>query len=143
MNRRAFLAGAGTVTFSGLAGCAGLFNAGPNPESDDYDVGMGSSVFRPRELEVGVGDTVVWKNTGSRRHTVTAYDGGLPDGAEYFASGGFGSQRQAEDGWHSGYGGAINAGQTYEHTFDVAGEYAYFCIPHEPQGMSGTVVVTE
>ncbi|QLG64062.1 plastocyanin/azurin family copper-binding protein [Halorarum salinum] len=32
-------------------------------------------------------------------------------------------------------------GETYEHTFEVEGEYGYFCIPHEGAGMVGTVTV--
>jgi plastocyanin len=39
---------------------------------------------------------------------------------------------------------AINeVGTTYEHTFTVPGEYVYVCAPHADQGMVGTVLVTE
>ncbi|WP_266077485.1 plastocyanin/azurin family copper-binding protein [Haladaptatus caseinilyticus] len=144
MNRRAFLAGIVGSASVTLAGCAGIMDTGRNTSQGDFDVGMGSNAFHPRELEVTPGTTVVWKNTGMRRHTVTAYgNGGIPKGAEYFASGGYDSEQAARDAWQSGYGGSIDQGTTYEHTFEVPGSYSYFCVPHEPSGMSGSIVVTE
>jgi plastocyanin len=50
-------------------------------------------------------------------------DAVLPDGAQP---------------WDSGI---ITGGQTYSHTFDVAGQYSYFCIPHEALGMVGKITV--
>lgn len=119
----------------GLAGCtaSGL-------SEEDYDVAMYSNRFDPKRFEVTVGDTVVWGNTGSRPHTVTAYDDQLPTGATYFASGGFASETAARDGWFDGEG-AVASGTTYAHTFETAGEFGYFCIPHEAADMVGTVVV--
>jgi plastocyanin len=143
MDRRTFLAGISVVASVGLAGCNALRDGSANAEEADYDVGMGGSFFRPSEIEVAAGEPVVWRNTGNRRHTVTAYDDGIPDDAEYFASGGYDSEAAARDGWRSDFGGAIDAGEVYEHTFEVPGEYHYLCIPHEPSGMVGTVVVTE
>ncbi len=141
MDRRTFLAGAASVTTVGLAGCSAL--GGGTSEVTDYDVGMGSAFFRPAEIEISVGETVVWANTGNRRHTVTAYEDQIPDDAEYFASGGFDSEAAAIDGWQDGFGGHIESGTTYEHTFEIPGDYHYYCVPHEPEGMVGTVVVTE
>jgi plastocyanin len=141
MDRRTVLAGVTSVAAVGLAGCSAL--GGGSAAPSDYDVGMGSAFFRPAEIEISTGETVVWSNTGNRRHTVTAYDNQIPDGAEYFASGGFETEQAAREGWMSGFEGRIESGQTYEHTFEVQGEYHYFCIPHEPEGMVGTVVVME
>jgi len=147
MDRRTFLAGATGAAAVGLAGCARLGVAGDDgsetTDDADYDVGMGAAFFRPAEIEVEAGTTVVFRNTGNRRHTVTAYGSGIPDEAEFFASGGFDSERAAREGWMDGFEGRIESGQVYEHTFEVPGEYQYFCIPHEPSGMVGTVVVTE
>lgn len=47
----------------------------------------------------------------------------LPEGAETFDS------------------GFIEADGSYSRTFDVAGEYRYFCIPHEGAGMVATLTV--
>jgi len=138
MDRRSFLrtagaAGIGTV----LAGCP----VG-GATSGDHDVGMSTRKFDPAKLEVPPGTTVVWKNTSSHAHSVTAYEGQLPDGAEYWASGGFDSQAAAEDGWTDGLEGGLSQGQTYERTFEVVGTHHYYCIPHEASGMKGRIVVT-
>lgn len=149
MQRRAFIASSASVTAAALAGCLGGSLA-----DSDYDVGMQSNAFVPRPrvdgadwptFEASVGDTVVWSNTGTRKHTVTAYEGSLPDGADFFASGGFDSEREARDAWRNNLngGGNVPPGGTYEHTFDVPGTYRYFCIPHEGANMRGKIVVRE
>ncbi|WP_458204695.1 plastocyanin/azurin family copper-binding protein [Haladaptatus sp. NG-SE-30] len=140
MNRRTFLAGVAGTAATTLAGCAGVLNT--NSGSSKGDIGMGSSSFNPREFEVKAGETVVWANTDMRRHSVTAYEDGIPEDADYFASGGFDSEQAARKAWQKGKG-TVEPKATYEHTFEVPGTYAYFCIPHEVAGMSGTIVVTE
>ena len=138
MRRRRFLAATGAVGAAGLAslsGCAASANA-------DYDVGMTAVAYRPPEVTVSAGEEVVWKNTSSRGHTITAYDSGIPDGADYFASGGFESEQAARDGfWNENRSGLVTSGESYRHTFETPGEYRYFCIPHEQANMVGTVVV--
>jgi plastocyanin len=124
---------------AGIAGCAGVFGSDP-PE---YDVGMRAKAFVPVTIEVSLGDTVVWYNNNDRPHTVTAYDDAIPDGAEYWASGGFDSEEAARDGYQNAVRGVIDPGQTYEHTFNVPGTHEYFCVPHEIGGMVGTVTVSE
>lgn len=138
MRRRAFLEAAAGGMAASLAGC--VIQAGTE-SGTGYDVGMGASVFDPREVTVGVGETVRWRNTNSRAHTVTAYGAPLPTGAAYFASGGFSSERLAREAFYDRLAGAISSGSTYTHTFDTAGEYPYFCIPHERGGMVGRVIV--
>lgn len=135
MDRRAFLA-AGVAAVGPMAGCGQVGSV----SREDFDVGMSSTAFLPRKYEVRVGEPVVWGNSSSRAHTVTAYADGIPDGAEYFASGGFDSESTAREGWIDGKGG-IAPGETYRHTFETADTYRYFCIPHEPAGMVGTIVV--
>jgi plastocyanin len=140
MKRRTFLATAAGVSTTALAGCIGSSLSQP---SNEYDVGMSHHSYLPEAIEVQVGETVVWGNSGSRGHTVTAYESEIPDGATYFASGGFETEQAARDAWRSGGGGNIAPGDTFEHTFEVPGTYGYVCIPHEPQGMVGTVTVVE
>jgi len=139
MNRRRVLAAGALATTGALSGCLAVFNSAGG-DAGDYDVGMADSAFEPAEITVSVGDTVVWKNTSGRSHTVTAYDAGIPERADYFASGGFEDEQAARDAWQRGAGGIVS-GDTYEHTFETAGEHEYVCIPHERQGMVGTVVV--
>nr|WP_303648829.1 plastocyanin/azurin family copper-binding protein [Haloarchaeobius litoreus] len=92
--------------------------------------------FVPETVEITVGQTVRW-TFESAGHNVTSLPGASekvrnPDGAEPFASY-EGNQHFAID----------EVGSTYEHTFDVPGEYVYVCAPHAGQGMVGTVLVTE
>ena len=138
MDRRAFLATTGAALAVPVAGCTegGL-------SEEEFDVGMSQNAYLPDTVEIPVGETLVWGNNGSRGHTVTAYDGAIPDGTAFFASGGYDSTDAAREEWNSGGGGNIDPGETFEHTFETAGEHSYFCIPHERNGMVGTVVVTE
>jgi len=133
--RRRFLAAVGTAATVGLAGCTALF------EDEPYDIGMTETAFRPETLTVPVGTTVVWKNTSSRGHTVTAYEDLLADGAEFFASGGYESETVAREAWHDENGGMMGTDDVFEHTFERPGEYPYVCVPHETSSMVGTVVV--
>ena len=137
MDRRRFLAAAGAATLGSFAGCA----AGQS-SAQDYDVGMTAQTFEPAEITVSVGDEVVWANTSARAHSVTAYGAQIPEEATFFATGGYEDEIAARDAWANG-DGAIKTGQQYTHTFEVPGEYRYFCIPHEQAGMIGTVVVEE
>lgn len=138
MNRRTFLATAGTAAAVGLAGCS--VTGSGNLSESEYDVGMVHNAFQPVEYEVAVGETVVWGNVGSRGHSVTAYGNQIPEEATYFASGGADSQQAAVENWPGQ--GNIQPGETYEHTFETPGEHGYYCIPHEAAGMKGTIVVT-
>ena len=118
-SRRAFLAATGTTAIAGLTGCLGLF------ETDDYDIGMTAVAFRPETLTVSAGSTVVWKNTSSRAHTVTAYEGTLPEGTAFFATGGYDSEAAAREAWQSDGEGIVSTGETFSHTFELPGEYGY------------------
>jgi len=108
MHRRRFLrrigAAGGVAATTALAGCSSV---GGEP---GYDVGMVADGYRPAELTVAVGDTVVWENTSARTHTVTAYEGGIPEAADYFASGGFDDEKTARTAWHNDFGGALESG---------------------------------
>jgi len=142
MKRRTYLAGLSAGSATALSGClASLGSAGGSCDGS-CDIGMTAVAFDPQEYEVSVGDTVTWENTSSKGHTVTAYGSQIPDDADYFASGGFDSESAARDGWQRNEG-LLTSGDTYEHTFEVAGEYDYVCLPHENSSMVGTIVVTE
>jgi len=131
MRRRQALRALGAGVAVGLAGCLGG-SGGPRT------VDMVGLEFRPREVSVPVGGTVEWVNESDIGHTVTAYEDRLPEGATYWASGGFGSEATAREDLE---GGLVAAGGTYTHTFETAGEHPYFCVPHEGSGMTGVVTV--
>lgn len=137
MDRRTFLRAAAGGCSGVVAGCIG------GRASGEFDVGMTTRRYDPARIEVEPGTTVVWRNTSSHAHTVTAYEERLPDGVDFWSTGGYETQSAAESGWLSGSGGALYQGDTYEREFTVLGEHPYYCIPHEASGMVGIVAVVE
>ncbi|HVL99393.1 MAG TPA: cupredoxin family copper-binding protein [Egibacteraceae bacterium] len=120
--------GAGAATALLLAGCGAGQDptTAPPPADDDTtepapvdtganEVSIVDLAFEPASLDVAVGDTVEWVNTGELPHTVTFADG--PDS------------------------GTMETDDTFSHTFEEAGEFDYLCSIH-PQ-MEGTVTVAE
>lgn len=84
----------------------------------------GENVFDPDEVTIEPGTTVEW-TWESNGHNVVVDD--APDDAD----------------WEGDDDDTYNEGHTHEHTFEVPGEYEYYCSPHEAFGMTGTVVVEE
>lgn len=121
------------VSTLSLAGCGitGPAHTTSPPERVDATVTMGMTSFNPETITINSGQTVQWRNTSLITHTVTADKSmannpanvQLPQGAESFHS------------------GDVEAGQVWSYTFTVPGTYRYVCLPHEQQGMIGTVVV--
>ena len=95
-------------------------------------------VFAPETVTISAGDSVTWVNTGADAHTVTAEADSIPEGADYFASGGFETESDALDDVARGL---LGAEETYSVTLTEPGTYRYFCIPHRSEGMVGTVIV--
>jgi plastocyanin len=137
-SRRDALRAGGVLVAGGLAGCSGDGGGGDGDNVVDMTDGL---VFEPETLTVSTGTTVTWETVGAQGHSVTAYEDDIPEDADYFASGGFDSQQAAVDAYPSE--GNVPSGESYEHTFEVAGTYEYFCIPHEASGMVGTIEVEE
>ena len=141
-DRRTVLRLSGVALAAGAAGCGGSPPDGGEPPTGDAEpttVAMTDDLnFDPEVVRIGTGETVVWETTGAVPHSATAYEDDLPEGAAYFASGDFETEAAARSAYPSG--GSVGEGETYSHTFETAGEYPYFCIPHEA-GMRGTVVV--
>lgn len=108
---------------------------------DDTTVRMESGQsFEPKVVTISVNEIVTFVSESRDAHTVTAYEDTLPDGASFFASGGFGSEDEARDDIA---GGLLSSGDSFEVTFESPGTYQYFCIPHESSGMTGRIVVEE
>jgi len=70
--------------------------------------------FSPALLTIGVGSTVIWKNTSPVAHTVTSDDGTFDSGD-------------------------LPAGGTFRFTFKTAGSFHYTCTYHP--WMTGTITV--
>lgn len=135
MKRRHLLKlGGATLAATASAGCSSVSGSDGSKVVSMTD-GYG---FGPERLTVGSGTTVRWVNDSSVGHTVTAYADRIPTDAQFFASGGFDSERAARNDIQ---GGLVPTDETYEHTFETRGTYEYYCIPHEGSGMTGTVVV--
>lgn len=88
-----------------------------------FDPANEKRAFSPRTATVPVGTTLKWTNNDSVIHTVTS---GTSDGSKGTSDGTFDS-------------GNLESGDTFEHTFDTAGTFDYFCTPHP--WMRATVVV--
>jgi len=137
VTRRGFLAALGGAAGTAAAAESAVAQEGAATERVNMTDGL---VFNPEEIFVEPGTTVIWQNVGAVGHSVTAYEDEIPDAADYFASGGFGGEAAARQGYPSR--GDIAGEENYRHTFEVEGTYEYFCIPHESVGMVGTVEVT-
>jgi plastocyanin len=122
-------AASSNVTPTSAAGGA----AAPAASSNATAVTMADdNKFNPAAVTIAKGGTITWTNkSATMQHSVTfdpskavnKADAQLPEGVQPFDS------------------GLLQPGATYSHTFDTAGTYKYFCIPHESLGMVGTVVV--
>lgn len=119
-----------------LAACGGGDSNTPTEPTDEVTM-TADQLFDPEGASVSAGTLVTFSNT-SGTHTVTAYENDLPEGADYFASGGAGSEAEARKDIA---GGLLEEGETFEVTLSEPGTYRYFCIPHEGAGMKGTIVV--
>lgn len=81
--------------------------------------------YDPPLVEITVGTTIRWTNHDTVAHTVTS---GVSNGLAGTPDGVFDS-------------GFMDAGATWVHTFETAGVFPYYCLPHP--WMRGTLVVTE
>ncbi|AXG10274.1 plastocyanin/azurin family copper-binding protein [Haloplanus rubicundus] len=134
MHRRHALRLGGAVGLAAIAGCS---SAGES--TDTKRVSMTDDfAYDPERVTVAPGTTVRWVNDDDVGHSVTAYGDAIPAGTDYFASGGFDTERAARNDIA---GGLIAAGDAYEHTFTTTGTHDYFCVPHEGSGMTGRVIV--
>ena len=77
--------------------------------------------YMPGSITIKTGDKVGWINTDQEVHTVTSGFENSTDKGKQFDS------------------GLLNTNQTFEHTFDKAGTYNYFCTVHP--AMAGVVNV--
>jgi len=83
--------------------------------------------YSPNPIEITVGQTVVWTNDDTVFHTVTSGSLGASDAGKLFDSG------------LAGPTALTSKGKTFEHKFDNAGDFPYFCTLHP--AMVGTVAV--
>jgi halocyanin-like protein len=116
----------------GMSGIEGYVEGANNYDGEVQDmtgedsvtvsVGAGNGLaFDPVAIEISPGTTVTWEWTGEGgAHNVVAED-------ESFDSG---SAKSGSD-------------VTFEHSFEEAGDYNYYCTPHKSAGMLGGIRVVE
>jgi plastocyanin len=100
----------------------------------------GDRNFVPDAITVSSGEEITFENIGVEAHTVTAYGRRIPEGADYFASGGFRSEAAARASIAEAL---ITEGESYAVTLEVPGSYHYVCLTHEQQGMRGSINVVD
>lgn len=76
----------------------------------------GPNAFDPSAINISTGTTVTFAWTGNGSHNVVEEEGAFDSGS-------------------------IKSSGTFQHTFEEAGTYLYYCTPHKSQGMKGAIVV--
>lgn len=104
-----------STTESGGSGSVTVVTVGPD----------GEIRFDPQTVTVAQGKTVRWE-WGSPGHNVRPAS--QPADADW-------------TGTPGGNGETYDEGYAYEFTFEVPGQYDYYCAPHRSIGMTGSVVV--
>ena len=135
LSRTALAASAGSSILLSACGITGPAHTDPPPPSVDAIIEMqgvvGGFNFTPKVVRIRSGQTVQWRNTSLVDHTVTADKSLAANPANVILP-------QGAASFHSG---EIDAGGVWTYTFTVPGTYRYVCLPHEKQGMIGTVIV--
>ena len=130
----ALLCGSLTAVSVAATGCGGDDSTGINPPLPPSDSGAdtGGQVmihavdnsFDPPSVTIALGTTVEWMNAGMVTHTATS------------------GQSSSSADLGKEFDHQLAPGQTFSHTFQVAGEFPYFCRLHESLGMKGTIIVS-
>ncbi len=89
-----------------------------NAAAATMTVSVQDNHYTPPTVTINVGDTVHWAWAGVNPHTVTATDSSFDSGAPQTSG-------------------------SFDHTFNTAGTFTYFCQVHGAQVMSGTVIVQQ
>ena len=107
------------VTAAVLVACFSEHQDPAGPDTGEVvEIELRNFEFSQPEVRIEPGTTVRWRNTTSTFHTVT------PDGHSAWSE------------WQT-----ASVGETFEVVFDQVGAYAYYCQPHRPLGMTGTIIV--
>ena len=122
VRRRRFLATSAALATPLVAGCTGGDGGGGEP----VEVALVDFAFEPgtdAPIEVDAGTTVrfVWESGPHNIHV---------------------DSQPADADW-PGHESTEDAGFEHEHTFDVSGQYHFWCVPHRGLGMVGDLVVAE
>ena len=84
--------------------------------SAEHEVKMVNMQYKPKTIQIKVGDTVTWINYDRMLHNVK-----------------FKTFRSK----------FLRKGKKFSYTFKEVGIFQYYCTPHKSMGMKGTVIVRE
>merc|ERR1719324_494124 len=120
-----------SVLRSGLASVPGCPIASRMSTVSQAEVKLGSDsgglVFVPAELTIKAGETVTFNNNAGFPHNVVFDEDAIPEGVS--------AEKISKEDY-------LNApGETHTVKFEKAGEYSYFCQPHQGAGMKGKIIV--
>ena len=104
--------------------CFLFFGISMNAFSQEHVVTMAGWEFDPVNLNVSVGDVVVWINDDDTRHKISFEDASLGGPARSNAH-------------------KSNVGSKFRFKFIKVGKYKYVCTTHEGQDMEGVVIVKD
>ncbi|QLH81066.1 plastocyanin/azurin family copper-binding protein [Halosimplex pelagicum] len=117
----------GTPTASPTPTATPMPTATPRQAAQVVAVADGELAFAPDSFEISTGETVVWV-WYSNGHNVRPET--TPSGSDFSGTAG-------------GDGDLYDEGHELSVTFETAGEYEYYCAPHQGVGMTGSFTVTE
>lgn len=84
-------------------------------------------MFDPASVTISKGDSVTWVNNAGFPHNIVFDEDAVPAGVDV--------SKLGQDDY-------LNApGESVTSKFDVAGEYSYYCEPHQGAGMQGKIIV--
>ncbi len=117
MKTKIFYSGALAIVLAAIlfVSCSKSYNSGSNNATTPASITIKNMAFNPASLSVSAGTTVIWTNSDTTMHTVTADDASFNSGN-------------------------IAIGATYSRAFNSAGTFSYHCTLH-PE-MTGKIVVT-
>lgn len=98
---------------------------GPAPSRVEVKVGKDGLFFAPETFRLAKGGTVEWVWIGNGHNLIP---GDVPSGSDW-------------SGTPGGKSRTYDSGYTHTHTFDVAGEYQYYCSVHRKYGLTGSFTV--
>jgi plastocyanin len=104
-----------------VSACSSDEETPPDTNANVVNVEVTSNQFTPASVTIKVGQTVRWRWAGGTHNVVSGPDCNTEDGN--FKS------------------GAPQGGGTFDHIFEKAGTFPYYCEPHCSMGMKGTVIV--
>jgi plastocyanin len=112
------------LLIAAIALVVSTFFVAVNPvAAETFTVKMGTDAgqlgFQPKELTIKPGDTVKWVNNKLAPHNAVI-DGNVKLSHKALV---------------------FSPGESFESTFNDAGEYTYYCEPHRGAGMVGKIIV--